>query len=257
MFVSLISGSSGNASVISDGKTKLLVDCGMSGKKLSEALSQLELACTELSCVLLTHEHIDHSRGIGVLARRYHLPIYATQGTINALTVGEIPDSLLHPIKPGSDFSIGEIGILPFPILHDAADPVGYRFHTRVGRYAIATDTGEISEEIFSAISGCGSVLLESNHDIDMLMYGSYPYQLKKRILGRLGHLSNIAASETAVRLLESGTKKLLLGHLSKENNTPEIAYATVKNALTSAGAKLSEDISLGVAGRYEITRLD
>ena len=134
---------------------------------------------------------------------------------------------------------------------------MGYTFTTKDSRYAIATDTGEMNEDIFSAISGCDSVLLESNHDVDMLMYGSYPYPLKKRILGRFGHLSNADASKTAVQLLEQGTKKILLGHLSKENNTPEIAYETTKNALTSVGARLSEDIALGVAGRYEITRLD
>lgn len=257
MFVSLISGSSGNASVISDGTTYILTDCGMSGKKLSETLASLDLSCTDLTCVLLTHEHTDHSRGIGVLARRYHLPVYATEDTFAALSVGDIPDGLFHPVKPGEDFSVGGIGIKPFSILHDAADPVGYTFTTKDSRYAIATDTGEMNEDIFSAISGCDSVLLESNHDVDMLMYGSYPYPLKKRILGRFGHLSNADASKTAVQLLEQGTKKIMLGHLSKENNTPEIAYETTKNALTSAGARLSEDIALGVAGRYEITILD
>jgi len=257
MFLSLISGSSGNATLFSDGKTNILIDCGMSGKRLEATLNTLDLSCSDLSAILITHEHTDHIGGAGVVSKRYKLPVYATEKTIAAFPAGKIPEENCNILTPNHTFEIGQIGICPFSISHDAADPVGYTFFSDKKKYALATDTGILSDEIFSAISGSEQVLLESNHDVDMLMYGSYPFFLKKRILGEHGHLSNRLAAQTAVRLLNSGTHQIMLGHLSNENNTPQIAYQTVKNELEAVGAKLNTDITLQVASRHDITRFE
>lgn len=253
MFFSLISGSSGNASLITDKNTVILTDCGMSGKKLEAALHEIDLQPADISAVLMTHEHIDHTRGVGVISRKYKIPVYATEGTFENAEIGNVSD--IHIINPDEDFEIGSIGIHAFSISHDAANPVGYSFFANGKKTTIATDTGEITDKIAGNILGSDEILLESNHDVDMLMYGSYPYSLKKRILGCCGHLSNDCASSACVELLKSGTKKIMLGHLSNENNTPEIAYATAKNAFEKIGAKVGDDIILSVAERYKITR--
>lgn len=255
MFLSLISGSSGNATLVTDNKTIVLIDCGMSGKKLETALSQLDISCRDINAVLLTHEHIDHTNGAGVISRRYDIPVYATEGTHRNAAIGKISDKNTKFIKPGEKFEIGSIGICPFNISHDAAEPVGFNFFVGQKKLSLATDSGEITEEIQNCIYGSEEIILESNHDIDLLMYGTYPLNLKRRILGSHGHLSNAAAAETAVGLLNSGTKKIMLGHLSLENNTPDIAYQTTKNALTGCGAAIGHDIMLSVANRHEITR--
>lgn len=255
MLLSLISGSSGNASVITCGSGLILTDCGMSGKKLEETLAAIDYSCADISAILMTHEHIDHTRGVGVISRRYNIPVYATEGTFEGAEIGNIPDSSIHIIRPEKDFEISDVGVHPFSISHDANDPVGYSFFISGKKLTLATDTGEITAEIEKNILGSDEIILESNHDIEMLMYGSYPYNLKKRILGSKGHLSNDTASEVCLKLLNSGTKKIMLGHLSDENNTPGIAYETSKNILEKAGAKIGRDIELCVAERYKITR--
>lgn len=255
LFLSLISGSSGNATLISDSHTYILIDCGMSGKKLEAALACLDLSCKDLSAVLLTHEHIDHTQGAGIISRRYDIPIYATPGTHRAAEIGKIKDQNTHLIKSGESFEIGKIGITPFSISHDAADPVGYNFFINSAKLTLATDLGEVTDSIRQSIAGSDEIILESNHDVDLLMYGTYPLNLKRRILGTRGHLSNSDASKIAVDLLKGGTKKIMLGHLSNENNTPDIAYHTTKNALNACGAVVGRDISLSIASRHEITR--
>lgn len=255
MFLSLISGSSGNASIISNADTIILTDCGMSGKKLEAALAALDISASNLSAILLTHEHIDHTRGAGIISRRYNLPLYATAGTFGGAELGKIADDNIHIIKPGQDFEIGKIGIHAFSISHDANEPVGYSFFSENKKMTVATDTGEITADIEKNILGSDEIILESNHDRDMLFYGSYPYSLKQRIAGSFGHLSNDDAALACTKLLNSGTKKIMLGHLSDENNTPEIAYETAKNTLEKAGAAIGVDIELSVAGRYDITR--
>lgn len=254
MFLSLISGSSGNSSIISDGRTVLLIDCGMSGKKLETTLAQLDYTGADITAVLLTHEHIDHTRGAGIISRRYDIPVYATEGTYANAEIGMIAEKNMFLIKAESEFEIGSVGISPFEISHDAAEPVGFTFHAGGKKMSVATDSGEITDSIKSHILGSDEIILESNHDEELLMYGSYPMNLKRRILSNRGHLSNISASETAVELLKSGTRKIMLGHLSAENNTPEIAYQTSKNALSECGARVGKDILLSVAARKEIT---
>lgn len=255
MFVSLISGSSGNATLVSDGRTTILVDCGMSGKRLEQALASIHLSPKEIDAIFITHEHIDHTAGAGVVCRRYQLPVYATAGTWQGMSLGKIPDGCIQTISAGSSFAVGSIGVEPFSISHDANEPVGFRFATDKKTYAIATDTGVMTDEIRRHLLGTDAVLLESNHDLDMLLYGTYPYPLKRRIQSAQGHLSNEDCAKTAVELAAGGTRHIMLGHLSQENNTPEIAYKTVENALRTAGATAGE-VHLCVANRSEVTRL-
>ena len=254
-FLSLISGSSGNSTFISDGSTNLLIDCGMSGKKLAESLASIGFTPDSLDAILITHEHIDHVRGAGIVARRHKIPIYTTAGTHAAMEIGNIDDTMRHIVCADQDFSIGSIGIRPFTIPHDAAEPVGYSFFCGNQKFSLATDIGAMNDTILNAIKGSESVLLESNHDIDMLRFGGYPFPLKQRILGKFGHLSNESAAAAALELVKSGTKKLMLGHLSLENNRPEIAMLETYNTLIGAGVEVGSDITLTVADRYHVTR--
>ncbi len=255
-FISLISGSSGNASVISDGRTHILTDCGMSGARLKDALKKIGIAPEALSALLITHEHIDHVRGAGVIARRYSLPVYATEKTFSALNCGRIDDALIRVIKPDRDFEIGTVGVLPFSIPHDAADPVGYNYFAEGEKYSLATDIGHINDYLLSHIRSSRAVLLESNHNVGMLEAGSYPYHLKRRILSDTGHLSNEYAAKCALELVKSGTERITLGHLSRENNTPELALLETHTALTDAGINVGTDMRLAVAKRFEATRI-
>ncbi|MBP3361437.1 MAG: MBL fold metallo-hydrolase [Clostridia bacterium] len=250
-FMSLMSGSGGNSTLISDGETSLLIDCGMSGSALSKKLDSINMRPEELSGVLITHEHSDHTGGVGVIARRYGIPVYATEKTFAAMNAGKIDPGQLHTVRPGVMFSAGSIDVQPFSIPHDAADPVGYSFFADGCKYTLATDIGFMPDSLFENLRGSKSIILESNHDIEMLRYGAYPYYLKQRILSQKGHLSNDITAETAVRLADTGTDKIMLAHLSHENNTPEIAQITTKNALDRSGYG---NVRLSVAARYEIT---
>lgn len=250
-FVSLISGSSGNATFLSDGKTNLLIDCGMSGAKLKDALHSIDVLPENIDALLITHEHIDHTRGAGVISRRYNIPIYATQGTHGGMSVGKVSEENIHLISPDNEFQIGDIGIHPFQIPHDAAEPVGFSFYINNEKYALATDIGKVTRYIVDNIKGSKKILLESNHDVEMLRFGTYPYPLKQRILGDYGHLSNETAAKLALYLAQNGTEHIMLGHLSKENNRPEIAMLETYNALTQSGLDVGKDVTLKVADRY------
>jgi phosphoribosyl 1,2-cyclic phosphodiesterase len=254
-FTSLISGSSGNSTYISDGKTHILIDCGMSGKQLAESLSKIGVSPEQLNALLITHEHIDHTKGAGVIARRYGLPIYSTQGTHSAMEIGNVPDEQIKIINTADDFEIGSIGIKAFDIPHDAANPVGYSFYIDGKKVTLATDIGHMHKALIEQIMKSYMVLLESNHDVDMLQFGPYPFPLKQRILSDVGHLSNENAAKTALQLVNSGTKHIMLGHLSKENNHPEIAMMETYNTLTFAGVNVGSDVTLQVADRYKVTR--
>ena len=258
-FCTLFSGSSGNCAYLSTDRGGLLIDCGMSGKQTLEALRCAGLALSSIHALLITHEHTDHTKGAGVISRKLGIPVYATEGTWEGMyrAIGEVPKQRRMVIRPDESFFINDVEAVPFHIPHDANEPTGFRFYT--GRYsvAVATDLGHFSKFVFQAIEGADIVLLESNHDPEMLQNNpSYPARLKTRILGRKGHLSNEAGAQAAVQLIQSGTKHLLLGHLSKENNTPDIAYQVVSSALTEAGAVIGEDVSLHVANRFQAGHL-
>lgn len=247
-FVSLVSGSSGNSTFVSDGRTKIIIDCGMSGKALEKSLNDIGEKASDISAILVTHEHIDHVKGVGIISRRYDIPIYASEGTHCAMDIGKIKDE--NRFIADSDFEIGNIGIKTFAIPHDAAQPFGYSFFLNGEKISVATDIGHMTDDIIHAVKGSNRILLEANHDVDMLKMGTYPYQLKQRILGDNGHLSNDTAAETAVVLANSGTKSIMLGHLSDENNYPQIAYNTVINRLRADKI----DISVCVADRFSPT---
>ena len=230
---SIASGSSGNCIYAGCDSTHLLVDAGISGKRIEQGLKSIAVTPSDLSGIFVTHEHVDHIQGLGVLARRYHLPIYATYETLCAVMsssgVGKIDKALLHPIKPDEPLEVGDIRVNPFSISHDAANPVCYTFEAEGHKIGMATDLGTYDSYILEKLSGSEILYLEANHDVNMLMVGSYPYALKQRILGAKGHLSNENSARLVCELLHDGLKNVILAHLSKENNYAELAYETVR----------------------------
>ena len=239
----LVSGSSGNSTYVSDGTTSVLVDAGVPGKRIEEELADIGADPHGLGGVFVTHEHIDHVAGVGVMARRYGIPVVANYRTMCSLKyykkVDKIPPERLIVFENDEDFQFGTLTVHPFSIPHDAADPVGYRFTSGGVSVAVSTDIGNITDKVRNGVLGCKAVVLEANHDVGMLKTGPYPYELKKRILGDRGHLSNEISAAFARELAENGTKTVILGHLSSENNTPELALSTVKQGL-SEGNPLS-----------------
>lgn len=258
-FLTLFSGSSGNAAYLGTSRGAVLIDCGMSGRQVLDALDAAGLDAGAIRAMLITHEHSDHVKGAGVLSRKLGLPIYATEGTWAGMqdALGDISPSRRIVIRAGESFFLNDLEIAPFSIPHDANDPVGYRIFTGRASVAIATDLGYFAPEVENAVTGADLVLLESNHDPELLKQNPhYPQRLKTRILGKKGHLSNASGAEAAVRLAKSGTRHLLLGHLSGENNTPDLAYRVVHAALTGAGARVGGDVTLHVAARYRASFL-
>jgi len=252
---SLRSSSKGNSIIVYSENTKILVDCGISGKTLEACLGQVDIDPATIDGLVVTHEHTDHTKGIGVIARKYSIPIYATYGTWSAMAkaVGELPQNCRRVIDEHISFTIGDIEVLAFGISHDAAHPVGFVFRCGEDKVAVATDTGLVTDEIFERIKGSRIVLLESNYDLFMLEAGAYPYELKRRIKSEIGHLSNDDAALTALDLVKSGTEILILGHISPENNYPDLAYQTTKLCLEGHGFKVGENVHLYVAKRDEV----
>ena len=251
-FCPLFSGSSGNALYVGTDKTKILIDAGLSGAKITAEMDKIGVSPAELKAILVTHEHADHISGVGVLSRRYHLPVYASLGTWAAMSgkVGAIDAGCRISFETGEDFSIGDLDIRPFPTPHDAADPVGYAVSAAGSRVAIATDIGAVRDGWLREVEGADVLLLEANHDVDTLKASRYPYELKRRILSTRGHLSNDDAGKAAAELAKRGVRVIVLGHLSGENNFPELAYASVACALEEAGLKPGRDVMLSVARR-------
>ena len=252
---SICSGSSGNCIYVGDTNTHIMVDAGASGKKMESGMNELDLSIKDVNAILITHEHSDHIKGLGVVSRKYGVPIYATAGTIEAVkgnkAMGKIPEELFHEIKADSPFWVNDIVVKPFEISHDAAEPVGYRFEKGDSAIGIATDLGEYTNYTIDKLSGLDVLLLEANHDVRMLQVGAYPYYLKQRILGRRGHLSNESSGQLLSKILHDGLKTVLLGHLSRENNYEELAYETVRLEITMADNKYKpDDFPIYVAGR-------
>ena len=239
-FYTFASGSSGNCSLVRAGSALLLIDAGISCRRITQNLRALGLTPDDLSAVLITHEHADHIGGLATLTKRCAAPVYVSRGA--APVIG----------CPTSAFTAGDTLAFPgctvrsFSTSHDAADPVGYRIDAPDGSLGILTDTGFVTDAACQALRGVDTLLLEANHDVETLQRGPYPYFLKRRILGAEGHLSNEAAAEFACRAAASGTRDILLAHLSRENNTPELAEYTVARALQSAG----RPVRLSVAPR-------
>jgi len=252
---SIASGSSGNCIYVGDEHTHLLVDTGISKKRIEEGLKELEIKGDELSGILVTHEHADHIQGLGVFSRKYNIPIYATRGTLqgiqSAKSLGKMPEALYHEIKADEEFSLGDILVHPFAISHDANEPTGFRFQSGKKKVAVATDLGKYDQYIVNNLKNLDALLLESNHDVHMLEVGPYPYPLKRRVLGDRGHLSNELSGRLLCDILHDNLKKVLLGHLSKENNYEKLAYETVKLEITlGENPYKGEDIPISVAKR-------
>lgn len=263
----LISGSSGNATYIESGATRLLVDCGATGAQIEKALRSIEVEPHSLTALLVTHSHDDHVRGLGILSRRYNLPIHASIGTWKDIMkrnkIGSIAPkniAVFDTSKPQNLLKFGAITTRFFSTPHDADDSVGYVFSDGETSFGLSTDFGHVTPGIRAALLGCSVVLLESNYDPYMLEHGPYPKQLQERIAGAYGHLSNDDAGNFAVELVRSGTKYIYLGHLSEHNNTQELAYQTVARQLREAGVALQQDCdacdcAVYMTRRYEPSR--
>ncbi len=255
-FAPLFSGSSGNAIYVGCGNTHVLVDAGVSGTRVLTELRRIGVNPDSLTAILTTHEHNDHIKGVGILSRRLHVPVYATRGTWVGMQgkIGAVQEHHCCVMEAGVDFYLGDMNILPFATPHDANEPIGLCFEHRGARFAVATDLGAIKKGWMNSILGCDAVLLESNYDPDMLETGSYPYELKRRIASAHGHLCNDDAGRCAVDLVEAGAKQIILGHLSKENNFPELALKCTQGILLDAGIRPGEDVRVDVARRDETT---
>lgn len=236
-FCSIASGSSGNCIFAGTDQSGLLIDAGISGKQVEKGLNALGRTGNDLKGILITHEHSDHLKGVGVLVRKYGVPVYGTAGTLRAMkncsALGKIDEGLFHEICPDQRFMVGDMEVLPFSTPHDAADSVAYRVYSGEKSVAVVTDLGIYTDYIVEHLQGLDAVLLEANHDIRMLQVGAYPYYLKQRILGNRGHLSNENAGRLLCRILHDNLKKIYLGHLSKENNYDALAYETVCSEVT------------------------
>lgn len=259
--VSITSGSSGNCIYVGSDNTHILVDAGISGKRIESGLSSIGLKADELSGILITHEHADHIQGLGVMARRYGIPIYATKGTISGIIgakgLGEIDTDLFTVIEADRTFTISDLQINPVRISHDANEPVAYRIVNGKRSVGICTDLGTYDEYIVDNFKGVNAILLEANHDVNMLQVGRYPYPLKRRILSDKGHLSNENSGRLLCELLHDELKTIMLGHLSEENNLAELAYETVRlEILMSECDYKPEDFDLMVASRTERSKL-
>lgn len=257
----IASGSSGNSIYVGSNNTHLLVDAGISKKRLEDGLKQTGLKGGDIDAILITHEHADHIQGLGVFTRKYPVPIYGTAATLKQIqlnrALGHIPPELFVEIEPDREFKLGDISVSSMRVSHDAADPVAYSFACGDKRMAIATDMGGYNDYVVEHLKGMDVLLLEANHDIRMLQVGPYPYQLKQRILSERGHLSN----ETAGRLLSDVAcdrlQTIILGHLSKENNLPELAYETVRLEIETGDNEYhANDFEMLVAKRSEPTRV-
>ncbi|MCM1253596.1 MAG: MBL fold metallo-hydrolase [Clostridium sp.] len=258
---SIASGSSGNCIYVGSDATHLLIDAGISGKRIEEGTAALGLHLSQIDAIFITHEHADHISGLGVLARKYGIPIYATPGTIQAIqqtaSLGTIDDGLFHIIHADEKCMVKDMALYPIQTSHDAVEPVAYRISHDKKKIGIITDLGCYTDYTVECLKDLNVLYVEANHDIHMLQAGPYPYYLKQRILSDRGHLSNEASGKLLSRLLNDDMQAIMLGHLSKDNNLPELAYETVKVEIMMSDTKYqADDFPIYIAKRSEVSQM-
>lgn len=250
-FCSLYSGSSGNSLFVQSQNTKILVDCGVSAKKIETALNNLDIEPNSIDGIIITHEHSDHVQGLGIIAKKFNIPVFINSKTLDAMPKQKekLENCTIKNIEIGEKFEIKDLKIKSFKTPHDAVNPCGFVISNDSKSIGIATDIGHMSNEILKELEPSDFILLESNYDPNILKCSNYPYHLKQRILGPNGHLSNEAAGKTISCLLHNNLKTAMLGHLSKENNFPELAYKSVVDELINNNFD-ENSLQLSVASR-------
>lgn len=251
------SGSSGNCIYVGSDNTHILIDAGISRKKIADGLKELDLSMTDIDAILVTHEHTDHTKGLGVISRKDSIPLYSTMGTLDGIkecsTLGQIDSGLFNCIKADEDITINDLNIHAFRISHDANEPVAYTISCGDKKIGIATDLGCFDDYTVNNLKGLDAMLIEANHDVNLLQVGSYPYYLKQRILSNTGHLSNENSGRLIDSILHDNVKSIFLGHLSKENNYDKLAYETVKTEIDmSVSSYKAKDFRIEVALRQQ-----
>ncbi len=254
----LASGSTGNAVYVEAGDTRILVDAGIGWRQLDGALKGISVAGVDLDALLVTHEHSDHIKSVGSIVKKWKLPVYTSEGTWSHLSKLFLEDDPVLPrtIRSGTPFSLGEIVVEPFSLSHDAEEPLGFCFYSGEEKMVLATDLGYVSDKIKSMTKGAHTYIIETNHDVEMLRAGPYPWHLKRRILGDKGHLSNGSAAEYLQDVITEQTEHVYLAHLSEHNNRPDLARETLSQALSSHQYPFYERVSLHHTSPKQATEL-
>ena len=255
-FCNLYSGSSGNCSFVGTDNINILVDCGESQKKISNALESIGKDISKIDAIIVTHEHSDHVKNLGAISKKYNIPVYANEKTFENMPeqTSLIDEKNKKIFNTDDHFEIGDLKIYPFHIPHDAAEPCGYNIYNGDKKISIATDIGHMDNNILKKLEESQFLLLESNYEPEILKYAKYPYYLKQRIAGPNGHLSNQEAGLTITKLVYSGVNNIMLGHLSKQTNFPELAYKTVMEEIIKS--KINSELSLNVASRLKPSKV-
>ena len=257
-FCSLASGSSGNCLYLKAGDTAILVDAGISCKKVCEGLEQIGESPCNIKACFVTHDHSDHIKGVPLLMRKFRIPVYATGGTLTAIALSDkkdVPRELMYELEPDREVTLEDLSIIPFRISHDAIDPVCYTIRHGEKKLGMATDLGEFTDYTLGHLAGSNALYVEANHNKNMLMMGPYPYQLKLRIDSPLGHLSNEACGEMVSKIMTQELRTVMLAHISVDNNFEELAYRTVSQIVTEAAAERGIDApTVVVADRFNPT---
>ncbi|RLL41765.1 MBL fold metallo-hydrolase [Oceanobacillus piezotolerans] len=240
-FSVLASGSTGNAFYIESDQQRILVDAGLSGKKLDNLFAKIHVNPANLSGILVTHEHSDHIKGLGIFARKYNLPIYANEKTWKAMDgqIGKLSIDQKFQFNMGEVKTLGDIDVESFGVSHDAAEPMFYTFRKSDKKVALVTDLGYVSDRIKKTVEDADAYIFESNHDVEMLRMGRYPWSVKRRILGDSGHVSNEDCGLALADIISNRTKRIYLAHLSLDNNMKDLARMSVKNVLTERGIEI------------------
>ena len=248
-FCSLYSGSSGNSFFVESNNSKILIDAGVSCKKIVDALASINVDISSIDAIFITHEHTDHTQSVGTISKKYNIPVYANKETFYAIplqTQKILPENI-HYFKNNNEIIFKDLKIFPFTVPHDAANPCGFNIYNSVSKISIATDIGHMDNSVLNNLKHSKFILLESNYEPAVLKCSPYPYKLKERIASPLGHLSNIDAGKTINYLSDFGLEKVMLGHLSKENNFPELAYKSVLEQINN-----NKKLELEIASRFE-----